>query len=89
MPARCERRVEAGPRPAWVRGLRCHLDMSQREFADHLGVGRSTIEFWESGRYWPQGLTYKAILGAAQAAGYPPPPAPWEQDDYERQHHAA
>lgn len=47
--------------PKKIRRLRERLGMSQRQFAEALGVKQSTVWRWESGRATP-GETYREIL---------------------------
>ena len=45
--------------------------MTQREMADELGARQQTISEWETGVYQPRGVSARALLRMAEAAGAP------------------
>ena len=55
--------------PDAVRALRRRLGMTQREMADELGARQQTISEWETGVYRPRGVSARALLRMAEAAG--------------------
>ena len=50
--------------PIDIKGIRKHLDVSQREFAAMIGVSIDTLQNWEQGRREPDGPA-KALLRVA------------------------
>ena len=44
-----------------IREIRMHAQMTQRVFADYLGVSVKTVEAWERGRTHPTGPAYRLI----------------------------
>ena len=74
-----------GPQPRdrrWtsgtVRGLRRHLGLSQREFAQEVNARQQTVSEWETGRYRPRGPSARLLSLIAEEAGFyePGPAAP-------------
>jgi len=61
--------------PVWdatlVKALRVHLDMTQTEFAQKLGVRQSTISEWETGVYEPRGASTTVLSIVAERAKFP------------------
>ena len=61
--------------PVWdaslVKALRHHLDMTQAEFSQQLGVRQSTISEWETGVYEPRGASTKILSVVAEQARFP------------------
>ncbi|HXK33742.1 MAG TPA: helix-turn-helix domain-containing protein [Dehalococcoidia bacterium] len=61
-------------RRAWdaegVRRLRSHLELTQREFAEELGVRQQTVSEWETGAYRPRGASERLLSIIADRAGY-------------------
>ena len=61
--------------PVWdaalVKALRVHLDMTQTEFAQKLGVRQSTISEWETGVYEPRGASTTVLSIVAERAQFP------------------
>ena len=68
--------------PGTVRGLRRHLGLSQREFAQEMNARQQTVSEWETGRYRPRGPSARLLSLIAEQAGFyeagpaPPPPEP-------------
>lgn len=64
--------------PEQVKAKRLRLHMSQKEFADALGMpryGERTIRRWESGETSPSALELKALLSFPEHVPFPNPPA--------------
>lgn len=61
-------------RPAWdsasVRGLRQHLELTQEQLADELGVRQQTVSEWETGAYRPRGASERVLNIVAERAGF-------------------
>jgi len=61
--------------PVWdaslVKALRLHLDMTQTEFSQQLGVRQSTISEWETGVYEPRGASTKILTVVAEQSNFP------------------
>lgn len=61
--------------PVWdaplIKALRVHLEMTQTEFAQKLGVRQSTISEWESGIYEPRGASTTVLSIVAEQARFP------------------
>lgn len=55
------------PEPAERRSLREAAGLTQRELADAVGVDRTTIAHWESGRHTPNGKLLDSYLEALGA----------------------
>ena len=66
-----EKRTEG---PKWdayrIRNLRHHLDMTQQEMSDELGVRQQTISDWERGYHQPRGGMSRLLSIIAERAGY-------------------
>jgi len=60
------RRQQAARYAASVAGVREKLGLSQREFADMLGISRRTLENWEQGHREPTGAA-RVLLRIAAA----------------------
>ena len=55
---RPERKIWTAER---IAGLRASLGLSQRSFADELGVRQQTVSEWETGRYEPRGASARML----------------------------
>jgi DNA-binding transcriptional regulator YiaG len=55
---------------ARVRRLRRWLQMTQRAFADELGVRQQTVSEWETGVYQPRGASTRLLGIVAERAGF-------------------
>lgn len=53
-----------------VRGLRRHLDVTQEQLAEELGVRQQTISEWETGAYRPRGASNKLLSMIADSADF-------------------
>ncbi len=53
-----------------ISGLRHHMDLTQRELADVLGVRQQTISEWERGAYLPSRATSKYLSMVAEREGF-------------------
>jgi DNA-binding transcriptional regulator YiaG len=53
-----------------IKALRGHMDVSQAEFAEHMGVRQQTVSEWETGVYEPTRATCKHLMLVAEAAGF-------------------
>lgn len=53
-----------------VRGLRRHMELTQEQLADALGVRQQTISEWETGQYQPRGASGRLLSIVADDAGY-------------------
>ena len=54
--------------PDRVKAIRFRMGLTQKDFADRLGVSLSSITAWEMGRYLPKrGPQLKALLDAEMA----------------------
>ena len=49
-----------------IREIRMEAQMTQRVFADYLGVSVKTVEAWERGRTHPTGPAYRLMSFLAQ-----------------------
>ena len=60
--------------PRWdaysIRELRRHLEMTQQEMSDELGVRQQTISDWECGYHQPRGGMSRLLSIIAERAGY-------------------
>jgi DNA-binding transcriptional regulator YiaG len=60
--------------PKWdadsIRDLRRHLEMTQQEMSDELGVRQQTISDWECGYHQPRGGMSRLLSIVAERAGY-------------------
>ena len=61
-------------RKAWdaegVRRLRRHMELTQEQLAEALGVRQQTISEWETGQYQPRGASERLLSIVADDAGY-------------------
>lgn len=66
--------MKARRRPAWdsaaVRGLRQHLELTQEQLADQLGVRQQTVSEWETGAYRPRGASERILNIVAERADF-------------------
>ena len=53
-----------------VRSLRQHMDVSQDELAQELGVRQQTVSEWELGVYAPRGASRRVLSMAAEESGF-------------------
>jgi DNA-binding XRE family transcriptional regulator len=53
-----------------IRELRLHLNLTQTEFAERLGVRQATVSEWETGAYEPSRSTSKHLELIAKMAGF-------------------
>jgi DNA-binding XRE family transcriptional regulator len=58
----------------WLRGLRQHVEQTQAQFADGVGVHRTTIARWETAVLYPDFHTRIRLNELAREAGYRPVP---------------
>ncbi len=61
-------------------GLRHHMDLTQGELADVLGVRQQTISEWERGAYLPSRATSKYLSMVAEREGFSYTVVPVEPD---------
>jgi DNA-binding transcriptional regulator YiaG len=54
-----------------VRRLRRHLDQTQAELADEIGVRQQTVSEWETGLYRPRGASATLLHMIAERADFP------------------
>lgn len=57
-----------------VKALRKHMNMTQAQLAEELGVRRQTISEWENGVYEPDRSTAKFLALIARQANFQEPP---------------
>ncbi len=57
-------------KPETIKALREHMDMTQRELAEELGVRQQTISEWEIGMYIPRRATQKYLSMVAEREGF-------------------
>ncbi|NJN85083.1 MAG: helix-turn-helix domain-containing protein [Leptolyngbyaceae cyanobacterium SL_7_1] len=53
-----------------VRGLRRHMGLTQKEFAEELGVQQQTVSDWETNTYDPKRSMSKFLTIVAERAGF-------------------
>lgn len=53
-----------------MRRLRRHLELTQAELADELGVRQQTVSEWETGMYRPRGASERLLTMVADRGGY-------------------
>ena len=53
-----------------IRALRRHLDMTQQEMSDELGVRQQTISDWERGYHQPRGGMVRLLTIVAERADF-------------------
>jgi DNA-binding transcriptional regulator YiaG len=51
-----------------IKALRQHMDLSQSQFADQLGVRQQTVSEWETGAYEPRRATCKYLTLVAEVS---------------------
>jgi DNA-binding transcriptional regulator YiaG len=54
-----------------IKALRKHMDLTQADFSQELGVRRQTVSEWESGVYLPDRATSKHFDRLAQQVQFP------------------
>ncbi len=68
------RRTSDGRGAGWdagsVRGLRHHMQLTQAQLADALGVRQQTVSEWETGMYRPRGASGRLLTIVAERAGF-------------------
>lgn len=64
------RTLHVSPLPEWmpseIKSLRLSLSMTQRMFAQFMGVSLKTVEAWECGRYRPSGSAARLMQVISQ-----------------------
>ena len=89
-----EKRPTYNWRASSIRALRRHLDMTQQEMSDELGVRQQTVSDWELGYHRPRGGMARLLTIVAERASFeyktndsPPssdtPPPPNDDDPTE------
>lgn len=53
-----------------IRALRRHLDMTQQEMSDELGVRQQTVSDWELGYHHPRGGMARLLTIVAERANF-------------------
>ncbi|MDP9238722.1 MAG: helix-turn-helix domain-containing protein [Chloroflexota bacterium] len=53
-----------------VCSLRRHLELTQEQLADELGVRQQTVSEWETGAYRPRGASDRLLSIVAERAGF-------------------
>ena len=53
-----------------MRALRKHLEVSQQELAEDLGVRQQTVSEWETGMYQPRGASNTLLHIIAERADF-------------------
>lgn len=53
-----------------IRALRRHLDMTQQEMSDELGVRQQTVSDWELGYHRPRGGMARLLTIVAERASF-------------------
>ena len=53
-----------------MRGLRRHLELTQEQLAEALGVRQQTVSEWETGVYRPRGASDRLLTLVAERAGF-------------------
>ena len=53
-----------------IRALRRHLDMTQQEMSDELGVRQQTVSDWERGYHQPRGGMARLLTIIAERADF-------------------
>lgn len=70
----------AKKKPAWdadsVRGLRLHMELTQQQLAEVLGVRQQTVSEWETGAYQPRGASDRVLGMVADDSGFRYDPNP-------------
>ncbi|MBE9032875.1 helix-turn-helix transcriptional regulator [filamentous cyanobacterium LEGE 11480] len=57
-----------------IKALRKHMDLTQADFSQELGVRRQTVSEWESGVYRPDRSTAKHLERIAESQNFQPQP---------------
>lgn len=65
-----KRKPKYGWDPTAVRALREHLDMTQQEMSEELGVRQQTISDWERGYHRPRGGMVRLLNIIAERAEF-------------------
>jgi DNA-binding transcriptional regulator YiaG len=53
-----------------LQALRRHLQLTQQQLADELGMRQQTISEWETGVYRPRGASARLLQLIAERAGF-------------------
>lgn len=73
LPSRMPNRKQK-PQYTWdaqaVRSLRQHMDLSQDELAQELGVRQQTVSEWELGAYTPRGASLRVLSMVAEESSF-------------------
>jgi putative transcriptional regulator len=64
------KRLKYGWSAASIRALRRHLDMTQQEMSDELGVRQQTVSDWELGYHQPRGGMARLLTIIAERAQF-------------------
>jgi putative transcriptional regulator len=64
------KRVEYDWSASSIRALRRHLDMTQQEMSDELGVRQQTVSDWELGYHRPRGGMSRLLTIVAERASF-------------------
>ena len=69
-----EYRRRRGKGDGWDAGrlqaLRRHLQLTQQQLADEMGMRQQTISEWETGAYRPRGASARLLQLIAERAGF-------------------
>ena len=68
--ARRPRKHKAAWDAGSVRNLRAHLELTQQQLAEELGVRQQTVSEWETGVYRPRGASERVLTFVAERAGF-------------------
>ena len=78
------RRKRSSWGPAAVLALRSHLEFTQRELAQELGVRQQTVSEWETGLYTPRGASITLLNIMAERARFLYEPEPVSDQEESR-----
>ncbi len=65
-----ERRKNKGWNAKNIRALRYHLQLTQSQLADELGIRQQTVSEWETGAYAPRGTSCTLLSIVAERAEF-------------------
>ena len=69
-PERMSKRRGSGWDAGSVRGLRRHMELTQDQLAEALGVRQQTVSEWETGAYQPRGASSRLLSIIADEAQF-------------------